>query len=289
MDMKQTLLDGGFARVILLDASACGAAEQGTLLLAFWTYEAEREPARQDAWIHPYYYASQQAYRTAEAAAKASDGEWTLRDDIRVKPIFARLPGFTQGRNTLSYMAGVGSRFHVQILLSEKDFPADMALEALHDLHCGSCRRCMEVCPTGAIDEEGFHRDKCLRNWMLSGKPIPETMRKMGNRLLGCDNCQRCCPHQPEPVGEQLPTISLKALLSQPKEKTMTLRPIIGSNLAIPNRVLGQACLVAGCSGDTTLLPLLETLKNHPSPLVAEHAAWAVKELQKAEQRLPDA
>ena len=288
MDMKQTLLDGGFARVILLDALSCGAAEQGTLLLAFWTYEAEQESAEHDAWIHPYYYASQQAYRTAEAAVKASDGAWTLRDDIRVKPIFARLPGFSQGRNTLSYMDGVGSRFHVQILLSEKTFPADMALEEEHGLHCGSCRRCIEACPSGGIDEEGFHREKCLRNWMLSGKPIPEAMRKMGNRLLGCDNCQRCCPHQPKPMGEPLPPVSLRDLLSNPKETTMTLRPIIGSNLAIPNRALGQACLVAGCSGDTSLLPLLESLKNHPSPLVAEHAAWAVNELEKEQRPLDE-
>lgn len=288
MDMKQTLLDGGFARVIQLDALSCGAAEQGTLLLAFWTYEAEQEPAEHDAWIHPYYYASQQAYRTAEAAVKASDGAWTLRDDIRVKPIFARLPGFTQGRNTLSYMDGVGSRFHVQILLSEKTFPVDMVLEEQHGLHCGSCKRCIEVCPSGGIDEEGFHREKCLRNWMLSGKPIPENMRKMGNRLLGCDNCQRCCPHQPKPMGEPLPPVSLRDLLSNPKETTMTLRPIIGSNLAIPNRVQGQACLVAGCSGDTSLLPLLESLKNHPSPLVAEHAAWAVNELEKEQRPLDE-
>lgn len=288
MDMKQTLLDGGFARVIMLDALSCGAAEQGTLLLAFWTYEAEQEPAEHDAWIHPYYYASQQAYRTAEAAVKASDGAWTLRDDIRVKPIFARLPGFTQGRNTLSYMDGAGSRFHVQILLSEKTFPVDMVLEEQHGLHCGSCKRCIEVCPSGGIDEEGFHREKCLRNWMLSGKPIPENMRKMGNRLLGCDNCQRCCPHQPKPMGEQLPPVSLRDLLSNPKETTMTLRPIIGSNLAIPNRVQGQACLVAGCSGDTSLLPLLESLKNHPSPLVAEHAAWAVNELEKEQRPLDE-
>ncbi len=288
MDMKQTLLDGGFARVILLDALSCGAAEHGTLLLAFWTYEAEREPADHDAWIHPYYYASQQAYRTAEAAVKASDGAWALRDDIRVKPIFARLPGFSQGRNTLSYMEGVGSRFHVQILLSEKAFPADLALEEQHGLHCGSCKHCIEVCPSGGIDEEGFHREKCLRNWMLSGKPIPENMRKMGNRLLGCDNCQRCCPHQPKPMGEQLPPVSLRDLLSSPKETTMTLRSIIGSNLAIPNRVLGQACLVAGCSGDTSLLHLLEPLKKHPSPLVAEHAAWAVNELEKEQRPLDE-
>ncbi len=280
MDMEQTLLDGGFARVITLSAAACGAADHGTLLLAFWTYQAEKEPADHDAWIHPYYYASQKAYRTAEAAVEASAGEWTLRDDIRVKPIFARLPGFTQGRNTLSYMEKAGSRFHVQIMLTEQDLPVTHTLEAPHELHCGKCTKCMQACPTGAIDEEGYHREKCLRNWMMSGKPIPEDMRHMGNRLLGCDSCQRCCPHQIEPSGESNAPISLKELLQNPKETTMALRPIIGSNMAITNRVLGQACLVAGCSGDQSLLPLLKNLEKHPSPLVAEHASWAVQQLE---------
>lgn len=283
MDVAIKLLDAGFRRIITLDGAACGQAG-GTVLLALWPYEAERDPPKGEAWIHPYYAASQRAYMAAAAVARASGGVWALRDDIRLKPIFARLPGFSQGRNTLSYVAGMGSRFHVQILASERVFPVSDALErAAHPLQCGTCRKCMEACPTGAIDERGFYRERCLRNWMLAGKPIPEEMRRMGNRLIGCDECQRCCPHNPPPTGEAGETIRLARLLGEHKAVSAELREAIGANLALPNRVLGQACLLAGCSGRRELLPLLLPLKAHPSPVVAEHAAWAAAMLE-AEQ-----
>ena len=280
MEVTRRLREAGFQRTILLDGASCGQAG-GTVLLALWPYEAERQVPTGEAWIHPYYDASQRAYRAASTIAKASNGLWTLRDDIRLKPIFARLPWFAQGRNTLSYVPGIGSRFHVQVLASEAVLPPDVKLaDAPHPLQCGTCRKCMEACPNGAIDEQGYHRERCLRNWMLSGRPIPEAMRRMGNRLVGCDDCQRCCPHNPPPTGEARATVPLARLLAEHKTVCAELREVIGANLALPNRVLGQACLLAGCSGRQELLPLLVPLQTHPSPVVAEHAAWAVAMLQ---------
>ena len=57
----------------------------------------------------------------------------------------------------------------------------------------------------------------------------------------------------------------------------LTMRAI---NLTLPNRVLSQSCLLAGCSGDTSLTPLLMPLLHHPSPAVSTHAAWALSRLQ---------
>lgn len=277
MNVKQALLEQGFDRVIALDGAAWGG---GTLLLALWTYCAEAQPRTEDAWVHPYYFASQQAYmaarRVTEAAQAAGVGI-AMRDEIRVKPIFARLPGFTQGRNTLSYAEGIGSRFHVQILLLDEVLPFDAALEETpHPLHCGACRACLDACPTGALDEAGFHREKCLRNWMMSGQPVPEELRgRMGNRLMGCDECQRCCPHNPPPAGEAGETIPLADLLENTKTACAALKASMGANMGIPNRVLGQACLIAGCAEDASLLPRLTELSHSPSPTVSAHAAWA--------------
>lgn len=282
MDIVKELQACGFARVIVLDGPACGYPDVGSILLAVWPYEAERANEK-DAWVHPYYYASQKAYEAAAAIAKAhaADG-LALRDDIRVKPIFARLPGFSQGRNTLSYLEGFGSRFHVQIFTLTPGIPDTHRLEEnAHPLHCGSCTKCVDACPTNALENGEFHRERCLRNWQMSGQPIPDELRKhMGSRLIGCDVCQQVCPHNaPAKVETQQP-VDLAWLLSSPKEAAMALRAQIGVNLTIPNRVLGQACLIAGCTGDEAMLPKLEELAEHPSPAVAEHAAWAAAQIR---------
>lgn len=283
MDIIQRLHDAGFARIIVLDGAECGHSDAGSIILALWPYEAQRETTSEGAQIHPYYYASQKAYEAAAAIAKqCAEGGAALRDDIRVKPIFARLPGFTQGRNTLSYVEEYGSRFHVQIMTTAGKLPPTHHLqEQEHELHCGQCRRCIDACPTNALENGIFHRERCLRNWMMNGQPVPEQIRaKMGNMLIGCDICQRVCPHNTAPAGEPADAVALSKLLSLPKETAHSLRPLIGANLSIPNRVLSQACLLAGCSGNPAYLPQLEVLQKHPSPAVAEHAEWAVRVLK---------
>lgn len=283
MDIIAELQARGFDRVMALDGAECGEPECPTIVLAFRFYRAE-DAALSGAWIHPYYFASQQAYEAAAdiAGRHGADGV-TLRDDIRLKPIFARLPGLTQGRSTLSYLPDAGSRFHVQTLtLTRRIPPTHHLLTESQPLHCGDCHRCEAACPTGALDGGAFHRERCLRNWQMSGKPVPEGLRaRMGTMLIGCDLCQRACPHNAPPAAAQPMGQPLAPLLTEPKASALALRPRIGVNLTLPNRVLGQSCLLAGCSGDMTLLPALEKLSTHPSPVVAEHAAWAASELKK--------
>lgn len=279
MEVVQRLLEAGFARVIVLDGKACGIAEK-TLLLAVMPYEAEEKAGERGAWIHPYYFASQRAYlaarELAEEAAKAGV-PLRLRDDVSVKPIFARIPYMTQGRNTLSYLPGIGSRFHVQIFaLDEALEPSVRLTDEPHDLHCGDCTLCYRMCPTGALDASGFHREKCLRNWQLGGRPVPEEIRAlMGNRLIGCDECQRECPHNPRPMGKVQETADVGQMLENTKAACEKLKGDIGANLALPNRVLAQACLIAGNDRERSHIRTVAALRDHPSPVVAEHAAWA--------------
>ena len=262
----EALLDSGFHHVVVLNGTECGLDAEQSLILALWCYEAEKQPASDGAWIHPYYFASQKAYTAASSLVKSGAFPGlALRDEIRGKPIFARLPDFSQGTNTISYIRGIGSRFHVQILTYTPRLPATAHLLSENKpLHCGECRKCVDACPTNALEGGVFHRERCIRNWIM----------------VGCDVCQRMCPHNPPPQGEAHLAVPLADLLRQPKETALSLRPLIGVNLTLPNRVLSQSCLLAGCSGDTLLIPLLMPLLHHPSPAVSTHAAWALSRLQ---------
>lgn len=283
MDIVAELNNAGFGRVIVLDGAECGYPEVDSILLALWPYEAEATPAAEEAWIHPYYFASQQAYRAADDIAKvhAADGvAW--REDIRLKPIFARLDGFSQGRNTLSYTEEYGSRFHVQILTMKPGIAATHHLSNdVHPLHCGTCHLCEGACPTNALEGGVFHRERCLRNWQISGQVYPDNVReKMGNRLIGCDDCQRCCPHNHQTAGEAHIPFPLEDILTNPKEAAKVMRDHIGATITMFNRVLGGACIIAGCLERIDLLPYLESLAEHPSAAVAEHAQWSIDRIK---------
>ena len=171
LDPVEALLDSGFHHVVVLDGTECGLDAEQSLILALWCYEAEKQPASDGAWIHPYYFASQKAYTAASSLVKSGAFPGlALRDEIRVKPIFARLPDFSQGTNTISYIRGIGSRFHVQILTYTPRLPATAHLLSENKpLHCGECRKCVEACPTNALEGGVFHRERCIRNWMMVG------------------------------------------------------------------------------------------------------------------------
>ena len=280
MDIVKELLDAGFGRVVVLDGAECGERDVGSLILALWPYEAEKTPMTGEVWVHPYYFASQAAYVAADAIAKAHAAEGVIwREDIRLKPIFARLPGFAQGRNTISSVDGYGSRFHVQMLTVTPGIPATHHLEREpHALRCGDCHLCENACPTNALEGGVFHRERCLRNWQVGGPAYPETVReRMGKRLIGCDECQHCCPHNPAPVGENAPMpVSLDEILRNPKEAAIELRKYIGATVSMHNRVLAGACVVAGCTNRRDMIPHLWRHAGSSSAAVAEHARWAL-------------
>jgi epoxyqueuosine reductase len=65
-----------------------------------------------------------------------------------------------------------------------------------HKNHCGTCERCIEICPTQALSKEGLDARKCISYWTIEHRGmIPIEIRKaMGNLVFGCDLCQEICP-----------------------------------------------------------------------------------------------
>lgn len=98
------------------------------------------------------------------------------------------------GKNTLLLRPGVGSWFFLAELVLDLELEPDSPLRD----HCGTCRRCIDACPTGAISPQGYLMDgsKCISYLTIELKSdIPEAFRgQMENWMFGCDICQEVCP-----------------------------------------------------------------------------------------------
>lgn len=156
---------------------------------------------------------------------------------------------------------------------------------------CGKCTRCLDACPTQAFAAPGVvDARRCVSYQTIENKGvIPRELRPgIGNRVYGCDVCAEVCPwNRFAQAGRsvllvarrELAEVGLAELLALTPERFAAVfrkTPIKRLKLA---GLLRNACLVAGNSGDASLLPAVMRLASHESPLVRAHAVWAVYRL----------
>jgi epoxyqueuosine reductase len=96
------------------------------------------------------------------------------------------------GKNTLLITQRHGSWVVLGTLVTDVELVPTPQLDA----DCGSCRLCIDACPTGALDEPGtLDSTRCLSYWTQSEEPMPEAYRaELGAQVYGCDICQDVCP-----------------------------------------------------------------------------------------------
>ena len=96
------------------------------------------------------------------------------------------------GKNTMVITPSHGSWVVLGTLVTEAHVEPTPPLE----LDCGTCRLCVDACPTGALDEPGvLDSTRCLSYWTQAPEPIPERFRsEIGSMVYGCDICQDVCP-----------------------------------------------------------------------------------------------
>jgi epoxyqueuosine reductase len=164
--------------------------------------------------------------------------------------------------------------------------------DAVHAERCGSCSRCLEICPTDAFPAP-FQLDarRCISYLTIEHKgPIPEEFREaIGNRIYGCDDCLAVCPWNRFAETARanrafLPRAELAApaladllQLDDPAFRALFAgSPIkrIGRN-----RMVRNAAIAAGNSGLAELVPHLQALVGDEDAVVAEAARWALGRL----------
>lgn len=148
---------------------------------------------------------------------------------------------------------------------------------------CEKCGLCRDACPTGAISENGVDALKCLRCSMGTPERMPALHRElMGRRILGCDECQRVCPHnhgvaRVAPDTGQIAPFHLNAILSNPDIEAISA--LIGVNYARKGRLRMQAAFAAANTNRTDLIPALKRLTNDEYAPLRNAAQWALGRL----------
>ena len=96
------------------------------------------------------------------------------------------------GKNTMAITRRFGSWVVLGALVTDVEIDPTPPLE----LDCGSCRLCIDACPTGALDDPGtLDATKCLSYWTQAPAPVPDEYRaELGDMVYGCDICQDVCP-----------------------------------------------------------------------------------------------
>ena len=206
---------------------------------------------------------------------------------VMEKPLAQRSGIGWQGKHT-----NLVSRSHGSwLLLGEIYTTMQLEPDAATIDHCGSCSRCLNVCPTNAFPAPyQLDATRCISYLTIEHRgPIPLELRKaLGNHIYGCDDCLAVCPwnkfakptSQEELIAREVlnaPRLAELAALDDPQFRTMfSGSPIkrIGRN-----RFVRNVLIAIGNSNNQALRSSAEALRQDPDPIVSEAADWASQQL----------
>ena len=206
------------------------------------------------------------------------------------KPLAAAAGLGWQGKHTNLVSRRFGSWLFLGAIMTTLEIPPD----APEEDRCGSCRACLDICPTAAFPAP-YRLDarRCISYLTIENKgPIPRQFRKaIGNRIYGCDDCLAACPwNKFASEGRELklaarehlkrPALADLARLDDAAFRAMfTKSPVkrIGRD-----RFLRNVLIAIGNSGDQSLVDTVRALLDDSSPLVRGAAVWALRELDPA-------
>ena len=196
-----------------------------------------------------------------------------------------------QGKHTNLVSREHGSWLFLGVILTSLELEPDAA--ATDGVHCGSCRRCLDACPTQAFD--GPHRidaRRCISYLTIEHDgPIPEEFRAaMGNRIYGCDDCLAVCPWNRFAESAAANRAFLpRAELAAPRladllalDDAAFREMFAGSPIKRigVKRMIRNCLIAAGNSGDPSLAAAVRPHLDNADPVIAEAARWALAQLR---------
>jgi len=203
------------------------------------------------------------------------------------KPLAAAAGIGWQGKHTNLVSRAHGSWLFLGTILTTAELPADTAQRDL----CGRCTRCLTVCPTDAFPAP-YQLDarRCLAYLSIESRSqIPLEFRApMGNRVFGCDDCLAVCPwnkfakvsqeakYAARSATDDPPIADLLVLDDAAFRKQFAGTPVKRTGR---DRVVRNALVAAGNSGNPGLVSHVERLLQDDSPLVRGMAVWALARL----------
>ncbi len=243
------------------------------------------------AWGDDYHDVMLAKLRELEAFLATAGGRQKIYVDTGpvLERDFAAEAGIGwHGKSTMLLNRSLGTWFFLGEILTTLDLPPDPPQVA----RCGSCTRCIDACPTGAITAP--HRldaRRCISYLTIELKgSIPIDLRPLiGDRIYGCDDCLDACPWN------RFAQVSREsAFAARPMVAQMKLRDFLalddeqfralfrGSPIKRIKRrgFLRNVSVALGNVGTEEDLPALTAAADDAEPLIAEHASWALAQIR---------
>ena len=301
-----------WARSVIVCASSYNApgplsidpAPVGTGWIARYAWAAKRDPATSELRPSDYHDTLLARLRALETRLhERIDEPFDSRSYVDTGPIIERDLARQAGigwtaKNTCTLNQERGSMLFLCCIVTSLDAAPESRSAPAVD-RCGTCRRCIEACPTGALTAPyQMDASRCIAYLTIEKRgPIPEELRApIGRQVFGCDICQEVCPwnrkwnrtntrHEPPAVSVTRPELINPVLTwlagLSPEEFNRQFR---GSPIKRTKRsgLLRNVAIAMGNSGDQQFLPWLEAWAEAETDdsVLAETASWAIARLQ---------
>jgi epoxyqueuosine reductase len=246
------------------------------------------------AWNNDYHDLIEKKLRELDQKLKTLGG--TQKFYVDTGPVlerdFASDAGLGwNGKSTMQIHRRLGTWFFLADILTTLDLTPDAPIRD----HCGSCTRCMTACPTQAITApRQLDARRCVSYLTIEHKgPIPHEFRRaIGDRIYGCDDCLQACPwnrfastssEASFHARESVFSMQMRDFLSLTDESFRALFAKSPIKRIKRPAFLRNVCVALGNTGTADDLPALKQAAQDPHPLVAEHALWAIAEIESRE------